>query len=175
MKKFTYVEWIAVVVALGIVAIIFGPTVMSYFGSSKTVAPVILKEGIGGINTGNSNNESSEKQMTNISTLKEMEIYEIQKGDGAEAKNGNKITVHYVGSFRDGTVFDTSLKNNVPFTFTLGAGQVIQGWDLGFSGMKVGDVRRFVIAPELAYGALGAGPIPPNSTLVFEVELLKVE
>lgn len=95
-------------------------------------------------------------------------------GAGAEAKAGDKVTVNYTGKFENGTVFDTSVGKQ-PFTFTLGAGQVIQGWDMGVAGMKVGGKRVLVVGPNLGYGANDYGPIPGNSTLVFEVELLKVE
>lgn len=102
---------------------------------------------------------------------------DIECGDGAEAKPGMLVTVNYTGKLEDGTVFDTSLQEGRgPFQFVLGAGQVIQGWDLGFTGMRAGGTRELVIPPELGYGEAGAPPsIPPNATLIFEVELLKVE
>ena len=88
---------------------------------------------------------------------------------------GKEITVHYTGWLQDGTKFDSSLDRRQPLTIVLGAGQVIQGWDEGFSGMKEGGKRKLTIPPEMGYGARGAGGvIPPNATLVFEVELLKV-
>lgn len=100
----------------------------------------------------------------------------LKEGTGETAAAGDAATVHYMGTFTDGTVFDSSVTRGVPFTFTLGAGQVIPGWDVGVVGMKVGEKRRLVIAPELAYGATGVpGAIPPDSTLTFEVELLGVE
>lgn len=94
-------------------------------------------------------------------------------GTGAEAKPGDTLSVNYTGKLENGTVFDTSV-GRAPFTFTLGAGQVIQGWDLGLQGMKVGGKRTLIIPPGMAYGAQSVGPIPPNSTLTFEVELLSV-
>jgi peptidylprolyl isomerase len=97
-------------------------------------------------------------------------------GTGAEAVSGKKVTVHYVGKLPDGTVFDASAKHGQPFTFTLGAGQVIKGWDEGFAGMKVGGKRTLIIPPDYAYGAAGVpGAIPPNATLIFDVELLEVQ
>jgi FKBP-type peptidyl-prolyl cis-trans isomerase len=97
-------------------------------------------------------------------------------GTGDEAVAGKKVTVNYAGTLTDGTKFDSSYDRNQPFEFALGAGQVIKGWDQGVVGMKVGGKRKLVIPPELGYGAQGAGDkIPPNSTLVFEVELLGVK
>jgi FKBP-type peptidyl-prolyl cis-trans isomerase len=95
-------------------------------------------------------------------------------GTGTEAKSGDTVTVHYTGWLTDGTKFDSSVDRNEPFTFNLGAGEVIAGWDAGVAGMKEGGKRKLTIPPELAYGAQRNGPIPPNATLVFEVELLQV-
>lgn len=105
-----------------------------------------------------------------------LKIEDVVEGSGEEAKEGNTITVHYTGTLTDGTKFDSSLDRGEPFTFILGAGEVIKGWDLGFAGMKVGGKRKLTIPPELGYGEAGAGEdIPANATLNFEVELLKVE
>ena len=102
-------------------------------------------------------------------------IEDITTGQSKEAEKGKEITVHYTGWLQDGTKFDSSLDRRQPLTIVLGAGQVIQGWDEGFSGMKEGGKRKLTIPPEMGYGARGAGGvIPPNATLVFEVELLKV-
>ena len=102
-------------------------------------------------------------------------IENIDTGKGSEAKEYNKITVNYTGKLEDGSIFDSSLKKGRdPFTFTLGVGSVIKGWDLGVKGMKVGGKRKLIIPPELGYGSRNMGPIPANSTLIFEVELLKV-
>jgi FKBP-type peptidyl-prolyl cis-trans isomerase len=105
-----------------------------------------------------------------------MQIEELKPGTGDEAKAGHSVTVHYVGTLTDGSKFDSSRDRGQGFTFKLGAGQVIRGWDQGVAGMKVGGVRKLTIPPELAYGTRGYPPvIPPNSTLVFEVELLGVK
>jgi FKBP-type peptidyl-prolyl cis-trans isomerase len=103
-------------------------------------------------------------------------IIEDEKiGTGKEATAGHNVTVHYRGTLTDGTKFDASYDRNQPFTFDLGTGQVIKGWDQGVAGMKEGGKRKLTIPPDLGYGARGAsGVIPPNATLVFEVELLKV-
>jgi peptidylprolyl isomerase len=108
---------------------------------------------------------------------KKLEIKEIEAGSGAEAKSGDKVTVQYVGvDYKDGKEFDSSWSRNEPFSFTLGAGEVIPGWDQGVEGMKVGGRRELIIPPELAYGEAGAPPaIGPNETLVFVIDLLEVE
>ena len=98
----------------------------------------------------------------------------VQEGSGAAARNGDKVSVHYTGTLTDGTKFDSSRDRGTPFSFTLGAGEVIQGWDLGVAGMKVGEQRMLTIAPELGYGSRSIGPIPANSTLLFDVELLRI-
>ena len=107
---------------------------------------------------------------------KQLEETELIEGTGAEAKSGDKVTVQYVGvNFKDGQEFDSSWSRSEPFSFTLGAGEVIPGWDQGVEGMKVGGQRQLVIPPELAYGEAGAPPaIGPNETLVFVIDLLEV-
>lgn len=100
---------------------------------------------------------------------------DIQEGDGAQAAKGQTVSVHYTGWLENGTKFDSSKDRNDPFQFRLGAGMVIRGWDEGVAGMKVGGVRKLTIPPQLGYGARGAGGvIPPNATLIFEVELLDI-
>ncbi|TGL76171.1 FKBP-type peptidyl-prolyl cis-trans isomerase [Leptospira yasudae] len=102
-------------------------------------------------------------------------IKDIRVGTGKEAFSGSNVTVHYVGTLTNGKKFDSSRDRRTPFTFNLGAGEVIKGWDRGVRGMKEGGIRKLTIPPELGYGSRGAGAaIPPNSTLIFEVELLKV-
>ena len=105
-----------------------------------------------------------------------LQIDDIKVGTGAEAKAGQRVTVHYVGTLTNGSKFDSSRDRNEGFEFRLGAGEVIQGWDKGVAGMKVGGMRKLTIPPEMGYGKLGYPPvIPGNSILVFEVELLGVK
>jgi FKBP-type peptidyl-prolyl cis-trans isomerase FkpA len=107
--------------------------------------------------------------------MAELQQQDIKVGTGAEAKAGQNISVHYVGTLTTGAKFDSSRDRDEPFGFRLGAGQVIKGWDQGVAGMKVGGVRKLTVPPELGYGARGFPPvIPANATLVFEVELLGV-
>lgn len=104
-----------------------------------------------------------------------MQIEDVTVGDGDEAAAGSVVTVHYTGTLEDGTEFDSS-RGGDPFKFALGAGQVIQGWEEGLPGMRVGGTRELTICPDAGYGEAGAGGvIPPNATLIFEVELLEVE
>ena len=104
-----------------------------------------------------------------------LQVEDVVEGTGEATKNGDTLSVHYVGTFIDGTKFDSSRDSGEPFEFTLGAGQVIPGWDQGLVGMREGGTRMLMIPPELAYRDVQQGPIPPNSTLIFEVELLEIK
>lgn len=111
-----------------------------------------------------------------VTTDSGLEYQEIECGDGETAESGDTVVVHYTGTLADGTKFDSSLDRGEPFTFPLGAGQVIKGWDEGLVGMKVGGKRKLTIPPELGYGPAGSPPvIPPNATLIFDVELLDIQ
>ncbi|XDD45789.1 FKBP-type peptidyl-prolyl cis-trans isomerase [Leptospira sp. WS39.C2] len=105
---------------------------------------------------------------------KDFQIIDLVIGKGDEAFSGSYVTVHYVGRLTNGTKFDSSRDRNRPFEFNLGAGEVVKGWDKGVRGMRVGGKRKLIIPPELGYGSKQVGNIPPNSTLIFEVELLKI-
>jgi len=111
-----------------------------------------------------------QNQMTEL-----LKIETLKEGAGEAIKNGDTAVVHYTGTLLDGTKFDSSVDRGQPFSFQLGAGRVIAGWEQGVLGMKVGEKRKLTIAPELGYGASGAGGvIPPNAPLIFEVELLEI-
>ncbi|MFN3594865.1 MAG: FKBP-type peptidyl-prolyl cis-trans isomerase [Thiobacillaceae bacterium] len=113
--------------------------------------------------------------MTTITTPSGLQIEDLTMGQGPAAAAGQAVSVHYTGWLADGPQFDSSRDRDEPFDFPLGRGHVIPGWDEGVQGMQVGGVRRLTIPPQLAYGARGAGGvIPPNATLVFEVELLAI-
>jgi FKBP-type peptidyl-prolyl cis-trans isomerase FkpA len=110
-----------------------------------------------------------------ITTPSGLQYEELKEGNGAAAKAGDSVEVHYTGWLTDGTKFDSSLDRRQAFAFPLGAGRVIKGWDEGVAGMKVGGKRKLVIPAALGYGARGAaGVIPPNAELTFEVELLRI-
>lgn len=103
-----------------------------------------------------------------------LKIEDIKVGTGTEAQSGNIVKVHYIGTLTDGTKFDSSKDRGVPFEFALGEGMVIKGWDEGVPGMQEGGIRKLTIPADMAYGDRDLGVIPPNSTLIFEVELVKI-
>jgi FKBP-type peptidyl-prolyl cis-trans isomerase len=121
------------------------------------------------------NQQLQNQQASNNYEIQGMKIEILKEGAGEVSKSGDAVTVNYVGTLQDGTKFDSSIDRNEPFSFNLGENRVIQGWELGVLGMKVGEKRKLTIPPELAYGnqAVG-GVIPANSTLIFEVELLGI-
>lgn len=167
-------QWIGVGVALVVAIGLFYYGSGSIFGNQAApVAPVTPSD--------DANAQANQapvniinKDVKNISTIKGIEIYDEAIGTGSVVVSGKEIAVHYIGTLTNGTKFDSSIDRKQPFVFTLGAGSVIKGWDVGVVGMKVGGVRKLVISPELGYGSQATGPIPANSTLVFEVQLLGI-
>jgi len=119
--------------------------------------------------------ESLRDSMDIHGTLKKMIIDDVVLGEGAEVTIGDTVTVHYIGTLQNGQQFDNSYTKGNPFSFTVGEGRVIQGWEQGLIGMKAGGQRILVIPPQLAYGANVVGPIPANSTLVFSIELVEIK
>lgn len=152
MHKLSKREAIAVFVGMGLLAyLLFSGPLMGLFNSNPAVESANLMNNSGFV------------------------VEEVTLGSGELAQAGDLITAHYVGRLTNGQVFDSSLDSNTPIKFVLGSGQVIRGWDEGLVGMRAGGKRLLTIAPEYAYGANAIGAIPPNSTLIFEVELLDVE
>lgn len=158
MQKLSKKEWIAVAVSIVFVGYtLFGGSIINLFqqGSMDT------------------NQEAQVAGAAN--TPSGIITNDVVVGSGAEVKSGQLVSVNYILTLADGTPIQNSKDFGVPFQFTLGAGEVIPGWEQGFSGMKVGGVRTIIIPPEMGYGANQAGPIPPNSTLVFTIELLDAQ
>ncbi len=152
MQKLNVNQWIAVAAGVLVVAFfLFGGTIMNLFNPVTEQA----------VNT--------DASQTGVKTV------DVVQGQGAIAAVGDTVTVNYVGTLSSGKVFDSSIDRKQPFTFQLGVGQVIRGWDEGVVGMRVGGKRTLTIAPDFGYGGQAVGPIPANSTLIFDVELLNVK
>ena len=156
-KKLSKKEWIAVAVGVGFVGYtLFGGNVTNLFNQASM-------------------NNTNEAAVAGSQLPGGVIVNDLTLGTGKEAILGSLVSAHYILSLSDGTVIQNSKDFGTPFQFTLGAGEVIPGWEQGFAGMKVGGVRTIIIPPELAYGPNQAGPIPPNSTLIFTVELVDVQ
>ena len=162
MKTLSTHEKIAVFVGLVVIALFF------------IIGPAFLGPLVGLVSEIDVRDERDRSIEVSTETM-QVEINDIKVGEGQEAQNGDRVVVHYTGRLENGVVFDSSLERGTPFTFTLGAGQVISGWDQGILGMKVGGDRTLTIPPELAYGDQGIGPIPPGATLIFDVTLIGIE
>ncbi|MFE4106407.1 FKBP-type peptidyl-prolyl cis-trans isomerase [Almyronema epifaneia] len=123
----------------------------------------------------NSSEETLMPEENRVTTDSGLQYIDLVEGTGASPQSGQRVTVHYTGTLEDGTKFDSSRDRNRPFSFTIGVGQVIKGWDEGVMSMHVGGRRQLIIPPDLGYGSRGAGGvIPPNATLIFDVELLRI-
>lgn len=178
---------LAVIIALAV--LLLGPRIFNFFSgsSAQTVATSTNQANIASdtpsatvitqSTTTNSNTMTTSSAPSGIpANVTQLMMKDITVGTGASAKAGDTVTVNYVGMLTNGTVFDASANHGTTgFTFPLGAGQVIKGWDQGVAGMKIGGKRELVIPASLGYGPQAVGSIPANSTLVFEVELLKVQ
>ena len=153
MKTLSKNQKIAVFVSLGfIVYLLYGDALVNLFNPQKSV---------------NANQRSVPSSGVRVE--------EITIGSGPSVVAGDRLTVHYVGTLIDSKVFDSSLDRNAPISFTIGRNEVIRGWEEGLIGMRVGGKRRLTIAPDFAYGSERVGPVPPNATLIFEVELLDIK
>ena len=117
----------------------------------------------------------NEKSMEPTRQQGELKTEDIKVGEGTEVKKGDTVVMHYKGTLTDGTQFDSSYDRGEPYETVIGVGQVIAGWDKGVPGMKIGGKPRLTIPPEMGYGESGSGPIPPNATLIFEVELIEIK
>jgi peptidylprolyl isomerase len=169
MKKLSFGEWVSVVISIIVIAVFFnlGGAFGINFGGKNEAATA----------SSNATTTAENSLPANVSNNVEniLQINDVVIGTGAIAEPGKKVTVNYVGTLLDGTKFDSSIDRGTPFSFNLGAGQVIRGWEQGIQGMKVGGERKLVIPPAMAYGNQAIGSIPANSTLQFDVTLLKVE
>jgi len=131
--------------------------------------------GLNGRPSENTEQNPTATPVTDKIAIKDLKIEDTKVGTGREVKNGDTVVIHYKGTLTNGTKFDSSYDRGAPFETQIGVGQVIKGWDLGVVGMKVGGTRKLTIPPSLGYGDHAAGSIPPNSTLIFEVELIGIK
>lgn len=166
MKKLSKKEWIGVAIGIVVVGAMFGfgPGYF-FFNEYKTMTL--------GESTDNSIGENQSVPTADMPS--DLVAIDTVVGTGATAEVGSTVSVHYVGTFADGTKFDSSIDRGTPFEFTIGQSAVIEGWHKGLVGMKVGGTRRLVIPPDLGYGMADYGPIPGGSTLYFEIQLLDIK
>ncbi|MFA6338650.1 MAG: FKBP-type peptidyl-prolyl cis-trans isomerase [Candidatus Paceibacterota bacterium] len=167
MRKLSKNEWVAVAASLVIIGIFYlGGNI---FMTSNNNQP------IDNTNSANVTDSQNLSQPSQPSAPAGLNIQDVVVGNGDEVKPGDTVIVNYLGAFTDGRKFDSSYDRNQPFSFQVGAGMVIKGWEYGLVGMKVGGKRHLVISPELGYGPNDYGPIKGNSTLVFDIELLGIQ
>jgi FKBP-type peptidyl-prolyl cis-trans isomerase len=184
----TKFNWTNIIAILGFSVLVIGLIALVLYGfetkSTQVTEEQVLNidelnvesEDDGAVDLGEITVGDEGEEEGGVEKVSDLKIEDVKVGDGEEAKEGDTVSVHYKGTLTNGKEFDSSYGRNQPFEFTLGAGQVIKGWDLGVAGMKVGGKRVLTIPSELGYGERGAGAdIPPNATLVFEVELLEIK
>lgn len=177
MKK-NYVIWLMAAMALiAVLYFVFNrpaqPTANQTIGAEPETVNLAAPDNNEQTNSQATNNTTMNDQQE-ITTAEGLKIKTLAAGSGPVAKNGDRVSVHYTGTFTDGQKFDSSLDRGTPFSFRLGAGEVIKGWDLGVAGMQAGEKRLLTVPYDLGYGADGYGPIPAQATLIFEVELLSI-
>ena len=184
MKLFNKFELIGIFLSIGAMALVlatmrFSPekfTLVSEKVDGETQGAVVAVTKSADKEKGDIELEAALKDAsTSKGELVKLVIDDVRIGLGAEVKNGDTVTVHYIGTTQDGVRFDSSYERGEPFSFTVGAGMVIQGWEKGLIGMKVGGQRILVIPAEMAYGNRQVGSIPANAPLVFAVELLSAK
>lgn len=159
--------------AIALIVVFFGIAAFVFYKKSNNAQDVSVGLSPQATPTSPPTSVLENKMITMDNGLK---IQDLKVGTGSEAKTGYAVSVNYLGTLENGTKFDSSYDRGQPFQFMLGAGEVIKGWDIGVAGMKVGGKRKLIIPPALGYGERGAGSmIPPNATLIFEVELLAVQ
>lgn len=185
MKNLTQKEWIGIVVALGVLALFVtgfsqylfpAPAADQAVQNADTSVTGAAMNGSATASATGTNGTATAAPVASANQLptpkaNQLLVHDLVVGTGTEAVAGDTVTVDYVGTLQNGTKFDSSVDRGTPFTFTLGAGQVIKGWDQGVVGMKIGGVRLLVIPPDLGYGASAVSTIPANSVLVFEIKL----
>lgn len=173
-SKNTLILFLGSVFCLGLIGVMVYSVI--YLANHTTTIIELPKNMSKETDTKNEDQKAEQIVAPQIEKNVKVEYAILKPGAGITAKKGDKVTVHYVGVLQDGAKFDSSVDRGEPFQFTLGAGQVIVGWEMGVLGMMVGERRRLVIPSKFGYGEQGTpgGPIPPNATLIFEIELLKI-